>query len=509
MENKFDIIKSKIKLAEYASKFVKLKPLNSNKLISLCPFHTEKTASFHISLDTDLFYCFGCGKGGDLISFYCEINKCDTKKAMEDLCALCNISIKFKVEFNNLNKLQSFFQTDVSKIEFLRNRGVKEENIKKFQLGWSNSFAKISKFLNNEKLDFQKYGFKTAFFKLFQNRITFPIFDEYGKLLSFGGRCIDDRDVKYINGAESELFHKGTVLYGLNFIKERKKIYLVEGYLDAILMQQNNYSAVASMGTAISADQINLLWKYTDHITIFLDGDNAGKIASSKVALLGLENIVAGKEMSFILLDNKEDPASYLAKNESLDSLKEYPLYEFFIVNNPIPDTPDKKAKYFKDLLLLADTIKDKFIKIEYRKKWNDLRWSRQKSLKKQSKLNKYDKNALIVLLFKYVLKNSLILDHVAEDFLKLEMNDEYKMHLISLLNNQKLKENFINEIDKNWLIDDTENFDKMLEEWYIIYNHIQNISSTEREERFLQNFSENEWNFYKEWIKKKEEIDE
>lgn len=510
MENIFNSIKSRLKLIDYVSKHVRLKSVGNNKFVGLCPFHQEKTASFHVNSDTDLYHCFGCGKGGDVISFYCGFNNCDTKKALVDLSRICGLEFNYKSSSNSpLGVLLKFFTDQEAHLDFLRNRNVSLESIKKFKLGWSPSFTDIQNFLSKNQLDFSRYGFKPGFLKFFQNRVVFPIFDEYGVVVSFGGRCLDNRDGKYINGADSDVFHKSEILYGLNFVKSKERIFLVEGYLDVIMMQQNGYSAVASMGTAVSKLQIEKLWKHTNEIVVCMDGDAPGRKAAYKVALLALECIHIGKEMNFLLLDQGEDPDSYLNKKVSLDGVRLYPLYEFFIVQNKIPEGPDKKAFYFKRLLFLADKIQDSFLRSEYKKKWNEFRWSRGSKKQSYEKLKRYTVNDLILLLFKYVFEYKDILDHVAEDFLKLRMDRDTKENLILLLNGKNVASSFEKKIDqinsisttcKDW------DFDKYLEEWYKIFNHVQCILSNERESRLLEDFSEEGWDLYKQWLAKKEE---
>ncbi|WP_342261774.1 DNA primase [Alphaproteobacteria bacterium endosymbiont of Tiliacea citrago] len=504
MQNKFSLIKDKIKLLDYISKFVKLKSVGDGKFVGLCPFHHEKTASFHVNSDNNLFHCFGCGRGGDLISFYSEYNHCDTKKAFNDLCEIVGVEIKQKNVSNSLNKLLDFFSINNEAIDFLKDRGVNLEFVEKFHLGWCPSFQLVQEFLNRYKLNFSKFGFKSVFFKVFQNRVTFPIFDDYGNLVSFGGRCLDSRDSKYINGADSFVFHKKEILYGLNFIKKKDVIYLVEGYLDAILMQQNGFSAVACMGTAVSKEHIEKLWKHTDKIIICLDGDQAGRKASHKVALLALKLIRTGKEIDFILLDSNQDPASYLLNNKDLSDLKTYPLFEFFLILEKIPENPDKKALFFKNLFDLLGSMCDPFLKIEYKKSWNQFRWSKKK-FQNVEKLKNYETKTLFLLLFKLILGYNELLDQVAEDFLKLNMDNSLKKELLLLLNGSSLSCSFLDEVAKiNFGLDGL-SFDTALEEWYKIFNHIQNVSNKERETRFLKNFTEEEWDLYKQWLSQRD----
>lgn len=508
MQNKFVLIKERLKLPDYIGKFVRLKSVGVDRFVGICPFHSEKTGSFHVNGQTNLFYCFGCGKGGDIFSFYCHMNRCDKKKALQDLAEVCGLKFEKTVFFSKLESILSFFNGFHDHLDFLSMRGVSDESIKKFKICWAPSFEEINVFITKNRLNFDKFGFKLMFFKAFQNRVVFPVWDEYGVLISFGGRCLDERDSKYVNGADSEVFHKNKILYGLNFVLDKSQIYLVEGYLDVVLMQQHGYSAVASMGTAISKHQLEKLWIHTNKIVVLLDGDDAGRKAAYKVALLALELIVPGKEIEFGFFDKDDDPASYLYDGKKIESLKFYPLYEVFFVFKSVPDNPDKKALYFKELFELSNKIEDSLLRSEYKKKWNALRWQRGFNFRVE-KLKAFDFDNLILLLFKFVLECPELLDHVAEDFLKLNLKKDAELALSALLNHQKAPDLFINKVKTVHYMTFEWDFSMYLDGWYKIYRHINAQLNRDREQRLLANFSQEEWDNYCAWLKEKKELEE
>lgn len=491
MKDIFDLVKKRIKLFEYAAKVMKLK-LVGNRYVGLCPFHHEKTPSFYINPEQDLFYCFGCNKGGDLFTFHCLVYNCEKKDALKELSLMAGIRYITESTKNDLNTLLQYFRSNSMHLEWLKLRGISLESIDKFQLGFSKAFFDMNKFIKQNKLDLNRYGFKESLLQSLQNRVMFPIFNEIGSLVSFSGRTLQsDSNFKYINGTESEIFHKSDILYGLNFIKNKDEIYLVEGYLDVIMMDQSGYSSVAAMGTALNEGHLQKLWTYTDKIVIALDGDDAGIKASERISILSLNIIKSGKELYFIQFPKKHDPASYLKEFHSLKNCKQYPLYEYILLNKEIPTNPDGRAAFFSKLNELATQILDKNLMFEYKKYWNNIRYSKKKN--GQEKISKLTKDYLLFLLFKYVICYPLILDHVAEDFLKIKMDNFYMENLINLLNKKPCDISFLNNL-KNIYIELKTPMEELLNIWYDIYDKIQNDDKNS----VLESLSEEHWENYK-----------
>ncbi|MBU3714052.1 MAG: DNA primase [Ferruginibacter sp.] len=340
-------IQRRIDIIDIIGTFVKLKKRGANYLGN-CPFHNEKTPSFTVSPSKEIYKCFGCGKSGNTIGFLMDHEKYSYVETLRWLAERYNIDLKetetspeFKALQHTADSLfainhfaRDFFTntlfnsdegTDIA-LSYLRERGFREETIKKFQLGFNpsskNEFANtaISHQFNKELL------LKTGIVvnrddKLTDNyrgRIIFPIHNLSGKILGFGARVIksNDRAPKYINTPENEIYVKSKLLYGSYFartaIDKANECLLVEGYTDVISLHQAGIeNVVASGGTSLTTDQIRLIKKYTHNLTIVYDGDNAG----IKAALRGLDLAVEeGLNVNLVLIPDKEDPDSFVNK---------------------------------------------------------------------------------------------------------------------------------------------------------------------------------------------------
>ncbi|KIC91751.1 DNA primase [Flavihumibacter sp. ZG627] len=340
-------ILSRIDIIDVVGSFVKLKKRGTNYL-GLCPFHNEKTPSFTVSPNKEIYKCFGCGKSGNTISFVMEHEKYSYVEALKWLAGRYNVEVEetevsaeVKAQqqvADSLYILNGFAQKYFSEVllndeegqdiafSYLKERGFNEAIIEKFHLGYCkesrNAFVTeaLSKQYNRELL--VKSGLvalrNEELVDNYRGRIIFPIHNTTGKVIGFGARIIkkNDRAPKYINTPENEIYIKSRILYGMFFarqvIDKFEECLLVEGYTDVISLHQAGIeNVVASGGTSLTTEQIRLVRKYTNNLTIIYDGDAAG----IKAALRGLDMALEeGLNVKLVLIPDKEDPDSYVNK---------------------------------------------------------------------------------------------------------------------------------------------------------------------------------------------------
>ncbi|MCX6316902.1 MAG: DNA primase [Bacteroidetes bacterium] len=345
--NTIQQILGKLDIIDVVGSFVKLKRRGSNYL-GLCPFHNEKTPSFTVSPTKELYKCFGCGRSGNTISFVMEHEKYSYVDALKWLANRYGIEIE--ETFQNDEQRQQMlvadslyiingfardffsrmlFETEDGRdigLSYFKERGFREEIIRKFQLGYSpeqrDAFTKeaIAKQYNPETLI--KAGLvanrNEQLMDNYRGRVIFPIHNHSGKVLGFGARILktNEKAPKYINTPENEIYVKSKLLYGSYFartaIDKNDECLLVEGYTDVVSLHQAGIeNVVASGGTSLTPDQLRLIRKYTNNLTIIYDGDNAG----IKAALRGLDlALEEGLNVKLVLIPDKEDPDSYVNK---------------------------------------------------------------------------------------------------------------------------------------------------------------------------------------------------
>lgn len=346
--NTIQQILSRIDIVDIISSFVKLKKRGSNYL-GLCPFHNEKTPSFTVSPSKEIYKCFGCGRSGNSISFLMEHEKYSYVDALKWLANKYNVEIEETETTPEIKQQQlladslyainnfaqkyftnALFNSDEGQdvgLSYLKQRGFREEIIKKFQIGFNPSakdnFARaaLASQYNIEYL--QKSGLVTIRDETpadnYRGRIIFPVHNQSGKIVGFGARLIknNDKAPKYINTPENEIYVKSKILYGSYFarmaIDKADECLLVEGYTDVLALHQAGIeNVVASGGTSLTTDQLRLIKKYTGNLTIIYDGDTAGV----KAALRGLDMALEeGLNVKLVLIPDKEDPDSYINKN--------------------------------------------------------------------------------------------------------------------------------------------------------------------------------------------------
>ena len=388
------------RIEDVVGDFVSLKRRGTS-MIGLCPFHNEKTPSFHVSAGKGIFKCFGCGKGGDSVRFIMEHEKATYPEALRYLANKYSIEI---AEVENTPEEQAvndrreslyivsawaakFFQQQMLETEegkiiglsYFKERGFRDDIIKKFELGYSPDVwdaltqGAISEgyniqFLEETGLTIRKDNEK--FYDRFRGRVMFPIHSFTGRVIGFGGRTLktDKAVPKYVNSPESDIYHKSNVLYGLFFakksIRDEDNCYLVEGYADVLSVHQAGIeNVVASSGTSLTIEQIRLIGRFTKNITILYDGDEAG----IKASLRGLDMILEeGLNVKIVLFPDGDDPDSYVQKYGSSafkthieSNKKDFILFKTGILLKDAGNDPIKRAGIIREVVESIAKIPD------------------------------------------------------------------------------------------------------------------------------------------------------
>lgn len=391
------------KIEEVVGDFVNLKRRGAN-YSGLCPFHNEKSPSFNVNPARNIFKCFGCGKAGDPITFVMEHEQVSYPEAVRFLAKKYRIELKEtessdqqRQEQQAIDSLylinqfaQEYFQgqlfdTDKGRsvgLSYFKQRGFREETIKKFGLGFAQNDmdgllrAGKQKGYNTDQL--KKLGLVTQYDRdFFRERVMFSIHNLTGKVIAFAGRIMakDPKQPKYINSPETEIYYKSKVLYGIFFAKKAIRQFdeclLVEGYTDVISLHQSGIeNVVASSGTALTPDQIRLIKRFTNNIKIIYDGDAAG----IKAALRGLDLALAeDMNVRLVLLPDQEDPDSYIQKVGSeafLTYLKEkgkdIVQFETELLLKEAGDDPTRRAGVLGQIANTISKIKNPLRRDEY-----------------------------------------------------------------------------------------------------------------------------------------------
>lgn len=327
-------------IEDVVGQYVNLRRSGSN-LFGLCPFHGEKTASFSVSPDKGIFYCFGCHKGGSVINFEMEIEGLSYPDAVRALAKRAGMEVPEDEQYQNRYHIQErlwalckeaarFFNTQLYSpvgaegLAYAQKRGMPKSTLTKFGIGFApDSWSALcdamrEKGYTEEELKAaglvsvsQKNG---RIFDRFRNRLMFPIIDIRGNVIGFGGRVMDNSTPKYLNSPETVIFNKRKNLFALNLAKKSKLGYmiLVEGYMDAIALHQYGFDcAVASLGTSLTEEHAALLSRYTEQVMLIYDGDEAGQNATKR-AIPMLEK--AGLQVKILQMRDTKDPDEYLKK---------------------------------------------------------------------------------------------------------------------------------------------------------------------------------------------------
>ena len=421
--NKIDLenIKSKIPISSELEK--KTKIIKKGKDVwCCCPFHNEKTPSCKINDDLGNFYCFGCGAKGDIFTIYQDLFNYTFLDAVKELSERAGVKINFNnnsysKQDNNILKIldtaTKWFENNLSSennecTKYLEKRQLSKETVKSFKLGYSFS-SQGSLYQHLKDLSFQdkeilksnvvKKDNNNKFRDFFYKRLIFPISNIQGNVVGFGGRVLDSSNPKYINSPESNHFKKREMLYNLNLAKnvarQKKNLLICEGYMDVISLYQNNIkSVVAPLGTSFTEEQLKLTWRFTDKPTIMFDGDEAGKRASYKAAIMSLPYLLPNKSLQFISLPNNTDPDTYLINHKinNLINLLKNPInlvsYIFNVSSGGVSlNNADQKISYDKYLDDLIESIKDKKIQYFYKSEFKSMFFNKLRGSSSKTKL--------------------------------------------------------------------------------------------------------------------------
>ncbi len=350
-----DDLLSRVDIVEVIDARVPLKKKGKN-YSACCPFHNEKTPSFTVSADKQLYHCFGCGAGGNAITFVMNFDNLEFVETIEDLAASQGLEVprehsnsstphiphEKKRDLHQLmGEIARFYQQNFHQpsaqqaISYLKNRGLSKEIVKKFGIGYiaddwrqllnrfggneANEQALIATGMLIENDQSQRYD-------RFRGRIMFPIRDKRGRVVAFGGRVLNDGTPKYLNSPETVIYHKGQELYGLHEAlqenREPEKLLVVEGYMDVVALAQFGiHYAVAALGTATTPEHIRILFRHTSTVICCYDGDNAGRKAAWRAMEQALPHLIDGRQLKFMFLPDGEDPDT-IVREEGKDNFE-------------------------------------------------------------------------------------------------------------------------------------------------------------------------------------------
>jgi len=385
-----DEIRTSNDIVDVISQYVTLKRSGRN-FFGLCPFHKEKSPSFSVSPDKQIFHCFGCGVGGNVIHFISKIENIDFRETLEVLAERAGITLptlensqddkllELKAKVYDINKEAAYFYhenlykpTSKEAQEYIKKRKLGNNTLKSFLIGYSGNYDELYRLLKskgyteNEILASSLVN-KTEngkFIDRFRKRLMFPILDARGRVIAFGGRVLDDSKPKYINSPENIVYSKGRHLFGLNVAKKNdlKKIIIVEGYMDVISLHQRGITnVVASLGTALTEAQGRLLRKHSQQVILGYDSDGAGQAATVR----GLEILQSmGADVRILQIEGAKDPDEYVVNFGSARFLKAVENsislveYKVKILKNTLnTDNTSDKIKFLNEIAKLLSKV--------------------------------------------------------------------------------------------------------------------------------------------------------
>lgn len=467
-----ELLSSKARLSEVVGQKVHLQK-KGREFVGLCPFHKEKSPSFFVSDQKATYHCFGCGASGNIFNFLTETFHYTFVEAVEEIARITHTPLPeptylspekaaTKDQKDILLKIheevcvwfqQQLMSTKGAKArEYLNQRGIKDETIKKYRLGYAPSGNFLMETFVGRGYPHQKLidsGLlvkgENGIFDRFRDRLMFPIFSPKGEVIAFGGRIFGEGQPKYLNSPETPLFHKKYTLYGANFLrealKEGRQIYVTEGYMDVIAVMQAGLGAtVAPLGTALTEEQIMSVWKYCESPILCFDGDAAGINAAARAALRVLPILKAGHSLNFVLLPNGEDPDS-LIRSGSVQVLKDLfsqplSLFDMLWQHNVAGQnikTPEQQAKVQKDFFALIEQIKDLSVCYSYKAAAKDrfFKYFRNFHFKKQAQASpslkgirtRFDvRKRQRMILFAILLNHPHIINEVEDNLVSLDI---------------------------------------------------------------------------------------
>lgn len=472
LQDFIDELHSKIDIVTIVSRYVKLKKQGVN-FVGLCPFHNEKTPSFVVSPSKQLFHCFGCGVGGDVVKFLMMIEGIEFKEAALNLAKEAGITLpKFGKELNNRaekdvlksvnNFAADFFHSKLNENirTYLIKRGLTNSSVEKYRFGFAdeNSTNLISE-ANKNGID-KSLLIRAGLFKkdaegnlksYFFDRIIIPIFDLTGGIIAFSGRSVNGNEPKYLNSPDTELFSKSKVLYPLNFsknaIREKKEAIIVEGYFDAIILKQEGIeNVVSSMGTSFTEEQAKLIKRYAEKLFFFYDNDTGGRQGAERAVE------VCGKldmNIGIVVTEENMDPDEIIlqkgkgAIENLLKTASDPILFIADFESNKLADSPQGKAQLSEKLLDVVSKIANKTTVYEYIRKVSNLlnldtrllidQYNKMilpsKIQKKEPLIVKNDKIKTIQeILTQAILQNKSLISKIIESFdIKNDLYEPYK----------------------------------------------------------------------------------
>ena len=409
-----DEIKLRVKVSQVVGKYVQLKK-RGKEFIGLSPFKNEKTPSFTVNDEKGFYHCFSTGEHGNIFDFLMKTKSLRFGEAVKDLAIEAGMQIykftkydkekeekyntykKIIREYSDYSQKQLFDKKNLLALNYLKERKLSEEAIKKFQLGYvpvNNFFDELaSKYSIEDIKSTGLYYFvekNKKYIDRFKNRIIFPILNLSGDTIAFGGRIINNKNLaKYINSPETDFFKKGRQLFNLNFAKDErsksKEVIIVEGYMDVIsLYSRGIKNVISNSGTALTESQINLIWKFFTNPIICLDGDKSGQQAAMRIAERLLPLINEENKIFFSVLEESKDPDDIIkekGKSGFLKLLENKTIIQSFIWENNLNkvniNNPYDIAKFEKQMRKTCSLIKDstlkKYILEDYLNKINKL----------------------------------------------------------------------------------------------------------------------------------------
>lgn len=397
-------LRARIGVASVVGRRVKLTK-KGREHTGLCPFHNEKTPSFTVNDDKGFFHCFGCGAHGDAIGFEMRANHLSFTEAVEKLASELGLEVPKASPEERVREAKRaglhdameaacrFYEQQLHApagrdgMQYLKKRGLTDETIARFRLGWApDSREAVKKALMSatmpESLLIEAGLLKKpetgSAFDFFRGRVMFPVTDRKGRVIAFGARILGDGQPKYLNSPDTPLFHKGSTLYGLAHARatarEQGMVVAVEGYMDVIALHEAGFTyAVAPLGTALTEGQIEELWRLADEPILCFDGDNAGQRAMARAAERALPLLKPGKSLRFAILPPAEDPDSLIKSHgpKAMQAVLDDAHALFEVVwrletADRVLDTPERRAALEKDLKDKAFAIGDESVRWQY-----------------------------------------------------------------------------------------------------------------------------------------------
>ncbi|CAM3403346.1 DNA primase [Arcobacter aquimarinus] len=477
-------LKNHLDVVDVVSQFIELKKSGAN-FKACCPFHGETTPSFVVSPAKQIYHCFGCGAGGDSIKFVMEYEKLSYPETIEKLASMYNVNLDYennsdekKQDTKILEEVNKFYQklfvnNNASK-EYIKDRGISDFSIEKFEIGYAPAsidtinFLKSNHYNLTEAIDLGIIDTGTnGLYSRFIERITFPIYSINGKLVGFGGRTITGHNAKYVNSPQTKLFNKSRLLYGYNLAKEKiyknKQIIVCEGYLDVIMLHQAGFNtAVATLGTALTTEHLPLLRRGEPKVILAYDGDKAGLGAAFKASVMLSQSDFEG---GVVIFSDGQDPADMVKgkKIEELNNIFTNPIsfipYAIdYIISKYDINEPSQKQKalneandYLKSLSLLNQDEYKRYLAQKLNVRENLVKISSDKQRINDVNLSKIDIAELCII--KSILEKpkrlDLVLDIVDTSMFEFHKN-EFELVLTDI-ENPSLNSIILNEKLENY----------------------------------------------------------